>query len=80
MLTGKRIPLRKHSRGYHNGSGIRMRRVHGGWRLDINVSFVEKSNIDESERNIELGVELDVESSDSESDEAESSASESNSD
>jgi hypothetical protein len=48
--------------------------------LDINVSFVEESNVDESERNIELGVESDVENSDSESDEAESSASESNSD
>jgi len=48
--------------------------------LDINVSFVEESNIDESERNIDFGVGLDVESSDSESDEAESSASESNSD
>jgi len=54
--------------------------VEGAWRLDINVSFVEESNVDESERNIELGVESDVESSDSESDEAESSASESNSD
>jgi hypothetical protein len=48
--------------------------------LDINVSFVEESNVDESERNIELGVESDVENSDSESDEAESSASESNGD
>ena len=54
--------------------------VEGAWRLDINVSFVEESNVDESERKIELGVESDVESSDSESDEAESSASESNSD
>ncbi len=43
-------------------------------------SFVEESNVDESERNIQLGVKSDVESSDSESDEAESSVSESNSD
>jgi len=54
--------------------------VEGAWRLDINVSFLEESNVDESERNIELGVESDVESSDLESDEAESSVSESNSD
>ncbi len=49
----------------------------GAWRLDINVGFVEDSNVEESIRNIEIGVESDVESSDSESDEAESSASES---
>jgi hypothetical protein len=48
--------------------------------LDINVGIVEDSKVEESERNIDLGVELDVESSDSESDEAESLASESNSD
>lgn len=54
--------------------------VEGAWRLDINVSFVEDSNIGESERNTNLGVELDVESSDSELDKAESSASESDSD
>jgi len=30
--------------------------VEGAWRLDINVSFVEESNVDESERNIKLGV------------------------
>ena len=48
--------------------------------MDINVGIVEDSNIEESERNIHLGVELDVESSDSESDESESWASESNSD
>ena len=54
--------------------------VEGAWRLDINVGFVEDSNIKESERNIDLGVESNVESSDSESDEAESLASESNGD
>ncbi len=54
--------------------------VEGAWQLDINVHFVEDSNVEESERNINLGVESDVKSSDSESDEAESSASESNSD
>ena len=54
--------------------------VEGAWRLDINVGFVEESNVKESERNFDLGVELDVESSDSESDKVESSASESNSD
>ena len=48
--------------------------------MDINVGFVEDSNIEESERNIDLGVDSDVESSNSESDKAESSASESNSD
>jgi hypothetical protein len=54
--------------------------MEGAWRLDINVGFVEDSNVEESERNIELGVESAVKSGDSESDEAESSASESNSD
>ena len=54
--------------------------VEGAWRLDINVGFVEDSNVEESERNIGLKVESDVESSDSESDEVESTASESNSD
>ena len=54
--------------------------VEGAWRLDINVGFVEDSNVEESERNIDLGVELEVESSESESDEAGSSASESSSD
>ena len=55
--------------------------VEGAWRLDINVGFVEDSNVvEESERNIDLGVESDVESSESESDEAGSSASESSSD
>ena len=54
--------------------------VEGAWRLDINVSFVEDSNVEESERNIDLGVESEVESSESESDEAGSSASESSSD
>jgi len=54
--------------------------VEGAWRLDINVGFVEDSNVEVSKRNIDLRVESDVESSDSESDEAESSAFESNSD
>ena len=54
--------------------------MEGAWRLDINVGFVEESNVEDSERNFYLGVESDVESSDSESDEVESSASESNSD
>ena len=54
--------------------------VEGAWRLDINVGIVEDSNVEESERNIDLGVESDVKSSDLESDEAESLASESNSD
>ena len=54
--------------------------VEGAWRLDINVGIIEDSNAEENERNIDLGIELDVESSDSELDEVESSASESNSD
>ena len=54
--------------------------VEGAWRLDINIGFVEDSDVEESERNIDLGVESDIESSDSESDETESSASESNND
>ena len=54
--------------------------VEGAWRLDINVGFVEDSNVEESERNIDLGVESEVESSESKSDEAGSSASESSSD
>ena len=54
--------------------------VEGAWRMDINVGFVEDSNVEESERNIDLGVESDVESSESESDKAGSSASESSSD
>ena len=54
--------------------------VEGAWRLDINVGFVEDSNVEVSERHIDLGVECDFESRDSESDEEESSASESNSD
>jgi hypothetical protein len=53
--------------------------VEGAWRLDINVGIVEDSNVEVSERNIDLEVESDVESSDSESDEAESSESESDS-
>ena len=54
--------------------------VEGTWRFDINVGIIEDSNVEEIERNIDLGIELDVERSDSESDEAESSVSESNSD
>ena len=54
--------------------------VEGAWRMDINVGFVEDSNVEESERNIDLGVESDVKSSESESDKAGSSASESSSD
>ncbi len=54
--------------------------VEGAWRFNINVGIIEDSNLEESERNIDLGIELDVKSSDSESDEAESLASESNSD
>ena len=54
--------------------------VEGAWRLDINVGFVEESNVEDSERNFNLGVESEVESSHSESDEVESMASESNSD
>ena len=54
--------------------------VEGAWRMDINVGFVEDSNVEVSERHIDLGVECDFESRDSESDEEESSASESNSD
>ena len=50
--------------------------VEGAWRLDINVGIIEDSNAEENERNIDLGIELDVESSDSELDEVESSASE----
>ncbi len=52
--------------------------VEGAWRFDINVGIIEDSNVEESERNIDLGIESDVESSDSESDETESLASESN--
>jgi hypothetical protein len=55
--------------------------VEGAWRLDINVGFVEDSNVvEESEISIDLGVESDVESSESESDEAGSSSSECSSD
>jgi len=31
--------------------------VEGAWRLDINVGFVEDSNVEVSKRNIDLGVE-----------------------
>jgi hypothetical protein len=69
MATQQELPQRKWNKD-----------VEGAWRLDINVSFAEESNVDKSERNIELGVESDDESSDSESDEPKSSATESNSD
>ena len=49
--------------------------VEGAWRMDINVGFIEDSNIKESVTNIDVRVESDAESSDSESDKAESSAS-----
>ena len=52
-------------------------------RLELHskLGFVEDSNVvEESERNIDLGVESDVKSSESESDEAGSSVSESSSD
>ncbi len=48
--------------------------------MDINVGFIEDSNIEESVTNIDVRVESEAESSDSESDKAESSASETNSD
>jgi hypothetical protein len=48
--------------------------VEGAWRMDINVGFVDNSNIEESETNFDVVVESDAESSDSELDEAESSA------
>jgi hypothetical protein len=54
--------------------------VEGAWRFDINIGIIEDSNVEESKGNIELGIELDVESRDSELDEAESLVSESNSD
>ena len=54
--------------------------VEGAWRFDINIGIIEDSNVEESKGNIELGIELDVESRDSELDEVESLASESNSD
>ena len=49
--------------------------VEGAWRMDINVGFIEDSNIKESVTNIDVRVESEAESSDSESDKAESSAS-----
>jgi hypothetical protein len=42
--------------------------VVGAWRMDVNVSFIEESNIEESVTNIDVGSESDAESSDSESD------------
>ncbi len=54
--------------------------VEGAWRMDINVGFVDDSNIEESETNFDFVVESDAESSYSESDEAESSAPETDSD
>jgi hypothetical protein len=52
--------------------------VEGASRMNNNVGFIEDSNIEESETNIDVGVELDVESN-SELEEAESSAPEANS-
>ena len=49
--------------------------VEGAWRMDINVGFIEDSNIEESVTNIDVRVESEAESSDSESDKAESLAS-----
>ncbi len=49
--------------------------VEGAWQMDINVGFIEDSNIKESVTNIDVRVESEAESSDSESDKAESSAS-----
>jgi hypothetical protein len=54
--------------------------VEGAWRMDINVGFIEDSNIKESVTNIDVRVESEAESSDSQSDKAESSASETDSD
>jgi hypothetical protein len=54
--------------------------VEGAWRMDINVSFVDDSNIEESETNFDVVVESDAKSSDSESDEAELLAPETDSD
>jgi hypothetical protein len=47
----------------------------GAWRMDINVGFIEDSNIEESVTNIDVRVESEAKSSDSELDKAESSAS-----
>jgi hypothetical protein len=54
--------------------------VEGAWRMDINVGFVDNSNIEESKTNFDVVVESDAESSDSESDEAELSTPETDSD
>jgi hypothetical protein len=54
--------------------------VEDAWRMDINVKIVEDASIEESETNLDVGVESDAaESSDSES-EAESSAAQSDDD
>ncbi len=42
--------------------------VEGAWRMDINVGFIEDSNIKASVTNIDVRVESEAESSDSESD------------
>jgi hypothetical protein len=39
--------------------------VEGAWRMDINVGFIEDSNIKESVTNIDVKVESEAESSDS---------------
>ncbi len=49
--------------------------VEGAWRMDINVGFIEDSNIKESVTNIDVRVKSEAESSDSELDKAESLAS-----
>jgi hypothetical protein len=54
--------------------------VEGEWRMDINVGFIEDSNIKESVTNIDVRVESEAKSSDSELDKAESLASETDSD
>ncbi len=40
----------------------------GAWRMDINVGFIEDSNIEESVTNIDVRVESEAESSDIQSD------------
>ena len=45
--------------------------VEGAWGFDINVGIIADSNVEESERNIDLEIESDVKCSDSEPDEAE---------
>ncbi len=48
--------------------------------MGINVGFVEDSNVEKSERHIDIGVKSDVERSDLDLDKVESLASETNSD